>query len=120
LFKARIRKAAAVAAGTIALVAGVTPAASASPASYNDCPAGQACLFSLFSGTGLVFYPAGCGVIDLRQSRKANWAMSYLTHDHPIAMRADGESGWVNYPAWSSGDFDGNHQGTYDWMDVKC
>jgi hypothetical protein len=112
--------------GVIAVAAAVvgsallTGTASATTDTWDNCPSGRACLFSDYSGHGAVWYPLGCGYVNLHNYGVGDWAKSYRTYGNRIRMHAFGEPISTEYQAWSMNNFDSSHIAVYDEMEVVC
>ncbi|WP_020385479.1 peptidase inhibitor family I36 protein [Kribbella catacumbae] len=93
--------------------------ATASPAGWNNCPAGRVCLFSPPSGGGAVWYALRCGKHNLHDFGVGNWATSYWSR---TGQRIDMyEWGSLTREVYSGqGNFPFNKTKVYDEMEIIC
>ncbi|MEV4319655.1 hypothetical protein [Actinocrispum sp. NPDC049592] len=98
----------------------LTGTASATTDSYANCPYGRACLFSGTNGSGGMWYPLGCGTVDLRNYGVGDWARSYRTYGNRIRLSSYGDTVGYEYPAWSQNNFGTAQQAVFDFMTVVC
>jgi hypothetical protein len=98
----------------------VAAPASATTEGWDSCPYGRACLFSGANGSGGMWYPLGCGYVNLWNYNVGDWARSLRTSGNTVTLHRFGDQWTQLYSAWGEFNFGTGYAAAYDEMTVNC